>query len=70
MTNLPESAEVVEAYKAARCDEVLAWMRWKHAEKTAELLNTARELEWLDAFLADPTTENIQKAQVFFGYNK
>jgi hypothetical protein len=70
MTDLPKSAETVEAYKAARRDEALAWMRWKHAEKTAELLNTTRELEWLDAFLADPTTENIRKAQLIFGYDK
>lgn len=69
MTDLPESAETVEAYKAARRDEIVAWMRWIRAKKAAELLNTTRELEWLDAFLADPTTENIRKAQTFFGYD-
>ncbi len=36
MTSLPESADTVEAYKAARRDEVIAWMRWMRAKKAAK----------------------------------
>ena len=70
VTGLPESDKTLEAYRAARHEEQLAWVRWKQAEKAAELLNVTRELEWLDAFLADPTTGNLHKAQTYFGYPK